>query len=315
MKENIITYSIKEAENKSIRIKVTEKCPWDCKFCHKEGGWDIDDIKWDESTKQCIETLKNVLQLTEIHYTGGEPTSNRQLEELTAGLISLGLDVKTTSNAQFSETRLKSLMNSGLKSFNFSVHGLQPEQLSSTQNDKSLEWAEKNIERQKRIISKTIELGGKAKMNTVICSRDDIQRGLELYNYAKTNGIMVRFLNDLNGSQNAIMAITELAEKVIGAVKFKEKIIIGSSSKSSYYRDSDGYEFVVKEIRDNKLKSLCDNCQEKCIEQFYGIRLEKKKNKFYIRLCIDRHDGKSYMPIEEFLESEQLQEIIETLNK
>ncbi len=303
-----------EQPNRSIRIKVTEKCPWDCTFCHKEGGWGIDDIKWNQSTQQTIQTLKNILKLTEIHYTGGEPTFNKNLEELTIRLSSLGLKVKTTSNAQFSEEKLKNLINSGLKSFNFSIHGLQPEQLVTTQKNKSLRWTKKSIERQKKIILKAIELGAQVKINTVISNETDIDRALEIYNFAKKNRVTVRFLNDLNNGETAIRAIIKLAEQIIQAKKFKEKVLIGSSSKTSFYRDIDGYEFGVKEIRENKLMSLCKGCKERCTEQFYGIRLEKKDNKFFIRLCIDRCDEKSYMPFDKFLESDQLKEILKLIN-
>lgn len=205
-------------------------------------------------------------------------------------------------------------MKHGLKSFNFSIHGVSPEQLLATQKNKSIKWAQESIERQKNIIAKTIEFGGKVKINTVISSVDDIFKGIELYGFAKKNGIAIRFLNDFNSGIEAIETISDLVENKIGAKKFKEKIIIGSSSKLSYYRDNDGYEFGVKEIVNNKLQSLCKDCNEKCTEQFYGIRLEKKDGKFFVRLCVDRHDGKSYMPLEEFLQSDQLQEILNILN-
>ena len=45
-------------ENSSIRLKITQKCPWDCLFCHEEGGWGIDDMQWDESMQKNISILK-----------------------------------------------------------------------------------------------------------------------------------------------------------------------------------------------------------------------------------------------------------------
>lgn len=70
-------------ENRSIRLKITEKCPWDCIFCHEEGGWGIDDIRWDEAMKKNTGLLKDMLSIEEVHLTGGEPTANRYIEELT----------------------------------------------------------------------------------------------------------------------------------------------------------------------------------------------------------------------------------------
>jgi len=100
-------YFVETEKNKALRLKITERCPWSCIFCHKEGGWDIDDINWDQETERVIQTIRDVIGIEEIHYTGGEPTSNKGISELTTGLVSLGLDVKTTSNAQLSKKALK----------------------------------------------------------------------------------------------------------------------------------------------------------------------------------------------------------------
>lgn len=125
----------------------------------------------------------------------------------------------------------------------------------------------------------------------------------------------MRFLGDLYKKEISMQAIDIIATEVLGGEKFKETIQIGSSNKSSYYRDKDGFEFGVKSIRENKLKSLCVDCEDECLEQFYGIRLEQRESKFYVRLCINRKDGKSLMTVEEFLESEQLKEINKLINE
>lgn len=165
----------------SVRLKVTEKCSWDCNFCHKEGGWGLEDILWNNSTRTDFETLKENLSITEVHFTGGEPTSHKQLPVLTSGLVSLGLKVKTTSNGQFSESKLADLMNSGLDCYNFSVLSLNPEEFVKSQRRKDLSWARRCIEHQKMIIKKAIELGAKVKINTVVSSRADIKRAVEVY--------------------------------------------------------------------------------------------------------------------------------------
>jgi GTP 3',8-cyclase len=297
----------------SIRLKVTEKCPWDCVFCHKEGGWGIEDIQWSDSIRRQIALLKEISGATEIHYTGGEPTSHKNLEALTAGLVSLGLTVKTTTNGQFSEKKLVRLMSSGLRSFNFSVHALNPGEFVKSQKRTDFGWAQSCIERQKRTINRAMALGVEVKINTVVSSRADINRALEVFHFAKSQGIMVRFLNDLGNGREAIETIEEIATEILGARKVRKKVVTGSSSVTDYYRDREGFEFGVKGIRKHKLASLCKGCLENCPEQFYGIRMEQKKGKLFVRLCLGRHDEKSVMPLEDFLVSEQLREIREPL--
>jgi hypothetical protein len=93
------------------------------------------------------------------------------------------------------------------------------------------------------------------------------KRALEIFDFCKKEGIGVRFLNDLGTGNVAVEAIMNMVT-VLDAKKFKEKIIQGSSSKSSFYRDKDGFEFGVKEIRNNKLESLCKGCKENCKSNF-----------------------------------------------
>ena len=86
----------------SIRLKVTDRCHWNCWWCHNEGTGArnpnlIGDILWDDSTRTAIEKIANFLNLTEVHLTGGEPTLHPQLTSLIKGIRALGLNVKATS--------------------------------------------------------------------------------------------------------------------------------------------------------------------------------------------------------------------------
>ena len=138
--------------------------------------------------------------INEIHYTGGEPTKNPELATITAGLSALGLEVKTTTNGQFSEDELRRLVESGIKSFNFSVHSLDPDRFlrfqlgrgvwwKNKQREEVLsesmrknynepvqnrEWAIDQISQQLAMIQKAKELGIDIKINTVISAIEDI---------------------------------------------------------------------------------------------------------------------------------------------
>lgn len=293
----------------SIRLKVTEKCPWSCVFCHKEGGWQIDDVQWNSNTANAFMRLKEMTGATEIHYTGGEPTSLKTLNKLNAGFTSLGFKVKTTTNGQFSEDKLNTLLHSGLKHYNFSVLSFDPEVFVHTQARMSLTRAASSLQRQRSIICKAALLGASVKINTVISDERDFPRALDVYSFAKDNGIGIRFLNDLNNGVVAKEAVDYISQHIIKAEKSRQKCVLGSSSTTDFYIDRDGFEFGVKGIRKNHIPSLCSGCKEVCREGFYGIRLEQKKGVFFVRLCIHRQDEKSVMPLDIFLQSEQLKEL------
>ncbi len=331
---------IQEKSHDSLRIKVTDKCQWQCAFCHNEGDISTADLHWGPDTEEVFKSLKEVMPgLKKIHFTGGEPTRDPGLEAVTAGLSALGLEVKTTTNGQFSPERLRSLIDAGLKSFNFSMHSLDPErflrfqlgrgvwwrekakksgkalpasELKRTKMTK-LKWAQNQIENQKAMIREARESGVEVKMNTVISNADDIENAAEIFEWAKKEGIPLRLLNDLGNGLESINAIRVFLD-TIDAQEVLRKVSIGLSACSTVYRTPDGYEFAFKQIRDMKLESMCRSCPRgedgTCEEQFYGVRLQKGKNgKYYVVLCIQESQEETQMPLEDFLESPQFREI------
>jgi len=296
--------------NRSVRLKVTSKCSLRCQFCHKEGGSDCDDVFWNERVKDDFLRLRNEVGVKEIHYTGGEPSCNLKLETLTSGLLGLGYRVKMTSNAQFSEQRLQTLIASGINDFNFSIPSLEPVQFLKMQDGvHNIEWANTCVNQQLRIVHTAITSNANVKVNILVRTPSDIERCIALYRYAKVYNISIRFLNDITAGSEAINAIKELVH-IINGIPFGQKSVYGSSSVTSYYQDTDGFLFCVKDLHENKLLSLCDGCNVTCKEYFYAIRVEQRHNNMFVRLCIDRNDGNSYMPLRHFLSSNQLKDIM-----
>lgn len=299
-----------ESSNISVRLKVTGSCQWNCRFCHGEGGSRIDEIGWTNKTRDAMSLLMEAACVSEVHFTGGEPTLNRKLHNLTAGLSEMGLTVKTTTNGQFGEQTLNTLFKNGLKSFNFSVHSLRPAELGATQRWMSIRGAARGIERQKRNIRHARRIGAGVKINTVISGPEDIERGLEVLHFARRTGVVLRFLNDLNTCEKALEAIRGICNQVPGVKPAGRKQMPGSSSTTELFQDSTRFIFGVKNIRRMRIPSLCADCREKCIEQFYGIRVEQRNGKFFVRLCLHRSDKKSLMPLDRFVQSGQLQDIL-----
>jgi hypothetical protein len=60
-----------------------------------------------------------------------------------------------------------------------------------------------------------------------------------------------------------------------------------------------------------KLSSMCSKCiiKDICQEGFYGIRLENRNNKIYVRLCIHQDTDKIVMPFEDFIKSQYYKEL------
>lgn len=305
----------------SIRLKVTDRCAWNCRWCHNEGtgvrqGGEIGDVYWDEDTRQAFSALSSVLPISEVHLTGGEPTAHPDLPGLIAGLYQAGYRVKATS-VGCNEELMRNVINSGLSAINFSVHSVDPQLLPQTQNDRSGSWCEHQLAQLMRCIDLARRIKVEVKLNTVISSSADVSRVEGVFSWARTKGVPLRILNDLGAGEESLQAIAQIVEK-LHARLLRTRYLCASSSFTSYYGLADGYEFAVKRIRPHYLAGvMCSQCEVRksgyCSECFYGLRLQKRKTstgwQLEVRMCVHRSDMDTVMSIPTFLCSTQLAEI------
>jgi GTP 3',8-cyclase len=309
---NNIPYSPKNinySKNRSLRIKVTNKCPFSCYFCHHEGSNNAGDIPLTNDLFDFLKELKNSL-IEEIHLTGGEPTSFKELSLLVSRLIEMGIKVKITTNGHFVESTIENLKNAGLKDLNFSLHTLNPIKLGLIQKpSKNFRWGISALSNQLESIELAKKQGFNTKINTVIQSNSEL---FDIIDFCRDQQIELRILDDLTPNSLSV-------KKIIAFLTSKQSIISGvnlynnSSSYSYAIETSDNYSFKIKGIRKFILKTLCNNChiRDTCTEWFYGIRLESFEKKLLIRLCIHRQDYPALMTIDDFLKSEQYNELKE----
>jgi cyclic pyranopterin phosphate synthase len=294
---------------RSLRIKVTDRCPFTCNFCHHEGSSKSDDLLINELVKTVLLKFIKELKITEIHLTGGEPSSYRQLPDIIQLITSLGLEVKMTSNGQFNSDLLHELKESGLRSINISVHTLDPVKLGQIMNPQMGEdWGKKALNRQLANLIYAKKIGLKSKINTVVQNDSDISSVIA---FCKANQVELRILDDLNFGSLSVPKIIETLTSmnaIVTGMNLTDKV----SGFSYNIESSDGFKFKVKAIRKNVLKSLCNNCgiRDSCTEWFYGIRLEQVKETLMVRLCLHRQDYPAKQKIQEFFSSEQFFELV-----
>ena len=294
---------------RSLRIKVTDRCPFTCNFCHHEGSKRSDDIQIGKPFETIIKRFVRELEITEIHLTGGEPTAYGELVNLVKLISSFGLEVKMTSNGQFDNKLLDDLKRSGLESINISVHTLDPVKLGAIMSPmRDQHWGKKALERQLSNLIYAKKIGLKSKVNTVVQNDSDVTN---VITFCKDNKIDLRILDDLNPGSLSIPRIIETLramDAIVTGINLTEK----ASGFSYNIVSADGFEFKVKAIRKNILKSLCNDChmRDTCKEWFYGIRLEQIDNELIVRLCIHRQDYPAKQNIHDFFSSEQFIELL-----
>lgn len=293
---------------KSIRIKVTDRCPFTCNFCHHEGSKKSNDLKLGKPFEAIIKRFIQELKLSEIHLTGGEPTAYGELNNLVKLITEFGLEAKMTSNGQFENRLIDSLKESGLKSINISVHTLDPIKLGNIMSpQKDAHWGEKALNRQLSNLIYAREIGLRSKINTVVQSDSDVSN---VISFCKENNIELRILDDLNPGSLSVPRIIETLG-AMSAVVTGMNLTDKASGFSYNIESSDGFKFKVKAIRKNVLKSLCNDCimRDTCKEWFYGIRLEQIKNTLLVRLCLHRQDHPAKQNIYDFFSSDQFIEL------
>lgn len=295
--------------NKTLRLKVTNKCPFSCYFCHNEGSKQSEDILINELFGEYIKKLQSELRIEQIHLTGGEPTSHPNIIEIISFLTNIGLSVKMTSNGQFPSNLLPKLYEAGLDSINFSVHTLNPIKLSNMQKPRrNYVWGLNALEYQLNNIVEAKNVGLHVKLNTVVQTDTSIN---DIISFCKDEELELRLLDDLNPESLSVQKIIEIL-KNDGATIFEINLIVGSSSYSYNVESHDGFNFKIKAIKKTILNSLCNSClvRDVCKEWFYGIRIEQLNKIPIIRLCIDRQDFPAVQSMSDFFKSDQYKEII-----
>jgi GTP 3',8-cyclase len=292
-----------------IRIKETNRCSWDCKWCHHEGSNIDQDLQLSSHMLGFLSLMREELGITTIHLTGGEPTLHPNLHDHIAAYTQLGFNVGMTSNGS-KPTIWPLMQKSGLKGANFSLHTLDTRAFAGFhRNIRSQTWAKKALQNTCDSIKIARAIGLEVKVNTTITNSSSDWK--PIYEFCKQENIPLRIQNELN-SPDALPAIEEMIHSVNG--KHLKTVKKGATSRISHeYSDSDGYRFRVKLIAPANLVNLCTSCLVKnhCTEGFYTIRLEPAptKENFEIRLCLHRNDKGSVLPPDEFIGSAVFQEI------
>lgn len=292
----------------SVRINITDKCPWNCWWCHNEGTGNrqnniIKDVDFfnDEFFKEFL-NITNDLHINEIHLTGGEPSLHPDIDLIIKKLKQYGFKVKMTSMGT-SMNIFKKIVKTGIDSINFSLHAINDVDMIKTQIDRSNSWIAKNHQKLLDVIKFTKESGVLVKINTVIADEDDYCRVLKVVKWAAVQNINVRILNEVNRNTYSINAIRKFFN-TLNAVEIGRKYVKGSSTGTiSYFIPKIG-EIDFKVLVPNYLPTMCNNCimkkQNLCGEYFYGIRIENLSGNYYARLCIHKTESNTYFPLTKF---------------
>jgi cyclic pyranopterin phosphate synthase len=110
----------------SLRISLTQRCNFNCFFCHEEGECD----HGGEATAEEIEDLVSVaaeLSIRKIKLTGGEPLIREDVVDVVRRVAAHVEEVSMTTNGFHLAERACELRDAGLRRVNVSFHSARPD--------------------------------------------------------------------------------------------------------------------------------------------------------------------------------------------
>jgi cyclic pyranopterin phosphate synthase len=116
-----------------VRVSLTDRCNFDCVYCHNEGLGDTRGPMEPQDGEMCTDDVVSFLEVAEefdvgkVKFTGGEPMLRDDLEEIVRRTPD-SMEVSLTTNGTFLPERAEGLVEAGLDRVNVSQDALDPEQ-------------------------------------------------------------------------------------------------------------------------------------------------------------------------------------------
>ncbi len=110
----------------SLRVSITQRCNFDCFFCHQEGESGPDG----EATPEEVEAIVSVaaeLGIGKVKITGGEPLLREDVVEIVRRISSHVMEVSMTTNGYLLAEKARELKEAGLDRVNVSYHSGNPD--------------------------------------------------------------------------------------------------------------------------------------------------------------------------------------------
>ncbi|MHA1149932.1 MAG: GTP 3',8-cyclase MoaA [Promethearchaeota archaeon] len=147
-------------EIKHIRFSVTSKCNYKCIYCDKEGFIPkTSTLNVEEITRLC-KILAEVLKVTRIKFTGGEPLCREEIIEIINNVYKLNLykDISLTTNGYYLYDLAVSLKKAGLNRINISLSSLKPNTYKKIYGFNSLDIVLKGLKKAVKVGFSPIKL-------------------------------------------------------------------------------------------------------------------------------------------------------------
>ena len=195
-------------EIKHIRLSVTSECNYNCIYCDKEGiNPSTNILTLDEITK-LAKILAEILRVTRIKITGGEPLCRKKIVQIIEKIHNLKLynDISMTTNGYYLYEKAEQLFKAGLNRINVSLCSLKPDIYSKITGSNSLNKVLKGLDKARAVGIYPI------KLNYVILNGINEKEFKDFVKICSNKGYILQLI-ELHKASNAIGEQEEFYKK------------------------------------------------------------------------------------------------------
>ncbi len=179
-----------------LRVSVTDRCNLRCSYCMPAEGLDwlpADDVLTDDELIRLIRIGVELLGITEVRFTGGEPLLRRGLERIVAATAALRArpEISLTTNGIGLHRRAQAFKDAGVDRINVSLDTLRPDRYAA-------------ITRRDRLSDVLAGLAAArvaglnpVKINAVLLRGTNDDEAVELLRFCVDNGYSLRFIEQM----------------------------------------------------------------------------------------------------------------------
>lgn len=172
----------------SFRVSVTDRCNYQCIFCHREG---LTGSPRNEALNPgdygFLAEVSAKLGITYFKLTGGEPLIRDDIVEIVREIALHAKEVSMTTNGSLLLEKARGLAEAGLARLNVSVHSLNPSTYRFITGGSLL------LEKVLKGIDEALNYGLKVKLDVVVLKANLNELG-ELIEYASGKGVDVNII-------------------------------------------------------------------------------------------------------------------------
>ncbi len=174
---------------KHLRFSITSNCQYSCLYCDSEGYSKTNELSVEEITKLC-KILAEILEVTRIKFTGGEPMCREEIVEIIKNVSDLHLykDISMTTNGLLLVEKAEQLHKAGLNRINVSLASLNPKVYKKIYGSDTLEKVLEGLQRAKKVGFNPI------KVNFVVMKVSTDHELEDMINFCAENGFILQII-------------------------------------------------------------------------------------------------------------------------